>query len=568
MLTHLSIRNIVLIEKLDLEFGPGLWVLTGETGAGKSILLDALGLAVGGRADKSLVRHKAEEGAVTAEFHIKPDHAVWSLLDQLDLEYSIEDPILLRRVLKSDGRSKAFLNDQPVSVSTLTAAGSMLLEVHGQHAERDILEPSAHREFLDTFAGNGRWVHATRAAHENWRDAVAALDEFRRTAHDMRTDRDYYNHAVDELQSLAAEDGEEDALAQARVDMMGAEKVAEDLSAVEASVCGPEGAVHRVAQAYRALVRAEQKAPTLLQPVIEALDKASLDLEEVETALTEAQRAAQFDPNKLETIEERLFALRAASRKYKVEVSSLPALLRDYQQRLAKLENLDTDETELVQHVDAARKTFEQAAANLSKERSKAAKKLDTALKTELKPLKLDKARFRTRIEALPLDNANDNGLDRIHFEISTNPEAPFGPLTQIASGGEFARFVLALKAIVAEKQTKAIVVFDEVDQGVGGAVAEAVGERLSRLSAQAQVLVITHSPQVAACGHHHLQISKKTKKAGGTQTQVKVLDAAQRLEEIARMLSGARITDEARAAAARLLESAAKPLKTGTSGQ
>ena len=550
MLTALAIHNVVLIEALALEFAPGLSVLTGETGAGKSILLDALGLVLGARADAGLVRAGADQARVVAEFDVPADHPARALLAENGLE--VEDIIILRRQLKADGGSRAFVNDQAVSAALLRDLGGTLVEIHGQHDERGLLSPKGHRALLDQFGGLAGPVAATRAAWEAWRAAVAAADEARaRLAADQR-DREWLDHAIAELDASNPQPGEEAELALARAAMQKGARLTDDLAAVTDQLGSGSAAL---AQAARRLDRMSGEH-ALLADALAALDRALVEAGEAEVKLAEAVRALDADPARLEQVEARLFDLRALARKHKVEPEALPALAEGLRARAAALTAGEDGLKALDAAVVAAQRRYGAAASALSAARAKAAARLDAAVAAELKPLKLDAARFRTRITPLPDTEWGPEGQERAEFEIATNPGADFAPLIKIASGGELSRFILALKVALASAGSAGTMIFDEIDRGVGGAVASAIGDRLARLAGEAQVLVVTHSPQVAARGHSQWQIAKASAD-GITRTSVTLLGEDARQEEIARMLSGTDVTAEARAQASRLLEGA-----------
>ncbi|OYQ28746.1 DNA repair protein RecN [Sandarakinorhabdus cyanobacteriorum] len=548
MLTGLAIQNIVLIEALALDLAPGLVVLTGETGAGKSILLDALGLVLGNRADAGLVRAGCEAARVVAEFEVAADHPVRALLAEHELDG--DGPIILRRQLKADGGSRAFVNDQPVSAALLRELGGALVEIHGQHDERGLLSPKGHRALLDQFGGLGGAVADCRTAWTAWKAAEAEAQAARaRLAEDQR-DREWLDHAVAELQALAAQVGEEGELALARAAMQKGARIADDLAAVAGQLTTGSATL---AQAARRLDRISGEHD-LLAEALAALDRALVEAGEAETRLIEATQALDADPARLEQVEARLFELRAMARKHKVEADALPALAETLQARAAALVAGEGGLVALDAAVAAAEAAYGRAAAQLSAARTAAAARLDSAVAGELAPLKLDTARFRTALAALPVSDWGPEGQERVEFEIATNPGADFAPLMKIASGGELSRFILALKVALASTGSAGTMIFDEIDRGVGGAVASAIGERLARLAGQAQVLVVTHSPQVAARGHSHWRIEKASD-GSMARTNLALLDAAARQEEIARMLSGADVTPEARAQARRLLE-------------
>jgi DNA repair protein RecN (Recombination protein N) len=550
MLTALAIRDVVLIEALDLAFSAGLGVLTGETGAGKSILLDALGLALGARADSGLVRSGAAQASVAASFDLPPDAAIASLIAQNGLELEPGEPLVIRRIVKADGGSRGFVNDQPASAGLLRELAPHLVEIHGQHDDRGLLNPRGHRALLDAF---GRIdAGGCAVAHRTWREAEDALAAARAEIDAAARDREWLEHAVAELTALGPEPGEEEALADRRRGMQRSEKIAGDLSTVADHLEGSDGGLARLRQAARVLERVAPDHPTLAE-ALAAVDRAVIEGALAEEKLTEAASALAFDPRQLEADEERLFELRGMARKHRVQPDDLAALTEELAGKLARLDAGEPGVAVLEAAVARALVAYEAAAEALSAARGAAAARLDAAVAGELAPLKLDAARFRTTVEPLPTDGWGAHGRDRIEFLISTNPGAPFGPLVKIASGGELSRFILALKVALAQEGGAPTLIFDEIDRGVGGAVASAIGERLARLSHGAQLLVVTHSPQVAARGQHHLLIAKRHDGLV-TRTGVRPLDAADRREEIARMLSGAEVTEEARAQAERLL--------------
>ncbi|KQM87763.1 DNA repair protein RecN [Sphingomonas sp. Leaf23] len=554
MLTALSIRDVVLIEALDLDFAAGLGVLTGETGAGKSILLDALGLALGARGDTALVRHGAKQAAVTAIFGAPaPDSPVARLFDDNGLDLEPGEPLIIRRIVKADGGSRGFVNDQPASAGLLRDIAPYLVEIHGQHDDRGLLNPRGHRSLLDGF---GRIDTASLSrAYRDWRTAEAALGAALAEIEVAQRDREWLEHAVAELTALAPESGEEETLAERRRSMQRAEKVADDLTQVEERLDGPNGALSALRQAARALERIADAHPALTESLA-AVDRALVEAEAAETTLRDATDALAFDAGALEDDESRLFALRAMARKHRVQPDDLATLAEDLAARLALLESGEAGLGKLEATVTKARTAYAKEADRVHAARVEAAARLDAAVAGELAPLKLDAARFRTIVAELDDGQWSSSGRDRVEFEISTNPGAPFAPLAKIASGGELSRFILALKVALAEEGGAATMIFDEIDRGVGGAVASAIGDRLHRLSRATQLLVVTHSPQVAARGDRHLLIAK-AHDGTVTRTGVRPLTSDERREEIARMLSGAEITDEARAQARRLIEPA-----------
>jgi DNA repair protein RecN (Recombination protein N) len=555
MLARLSIRDIVLIERLDIDFLKGLAVLTGETGAGKSILLDAFALALGGRGDASLVRHGAEQGQVTAVFDVPKKHPANAILRDNGLDDSGE--MILRRVQLADGRTRAFLNDQAISVQTLKAVGATLVEIHGQHDERALVDTSTHRRLLDAFASLEKDVAAIEGLWEARRTARAALDEHRAGMERAAREADYLRHASEELTKLNPEEGEETALAERRAVMMQGEKIAEDLRDAQAAVGGPQSPVSALAAAVRRLERRAASAPALIEPAVKAMDAAINALEEADQHLNAALLAADFDPLELERIEERLFALRGAARKYSTPVDGLAALAKRYASDIALIDAGADQLKVLEKSVAAADKAYDAAAQKLSAARNKAADKLNKAVNAELAPLKLERAKFSTQVESDP-GSPGPQGFDRVEFWVQTNPGTKPGPLMKVASGGELSRFLLALKVVLSDRGSAPTLVFDEIDTGVGGAVADAIGARLARLAEKVQVMAVTHAPQVAARADQHLLISKDALDKGKrVATRVATLANDHRREEIARMLAGAEITAEARAAAERLLRAA-----------
>ncbi|HEU4959519.1 MAG TPA: DNA repair protein RecN [Sphingomonas sp.] len=553
MLTALSIRDVVLIEALDLDFHAGLGVLTGETGAGKSILLDALGLALGARGDSALVRSGAAQAVVTASFDPPADNPALALLADSGIAVEPGEPLVIRRIVKADGGSRGFVNDQPASAGLLRELGAALVEIHGQHDDRGLLDARGHRALLDAFAGAD--PEAVAAAWRGWRDAEAALADAEAEQADADRDREWLEHAVAELNALAPELGEEAELADRRATMQRGEKIAGELQAIADLLDGSEGGLARLRQAARILERVAGDHPALAD-ALSAIDRAIIEGAQAQERIDDAADALAFDPARLEADEARLFELRALARKHRVQPDDLPVLAEELAARLERIASGAEGIAGLAVCARAARQAYVAAAGALSRTRAEAAGRLDAAVAGELAPLKLDAARFRTVIEPLPESQWSAAGQDRVAFEIATNPGAPFGPLARIASGGELSRFILALKVALAAEGGAATMIFDEIDRGVGGAVASAIGERLARLAASAQVLVVTHSPQVAARGRQHLLIAK-AHDGVVTRTGVVALDEAARREEIARMLSGATVTDEARAQAERLLEAA-----------
>ena len=555
MLARLSIRDIVLIDRLDIDFTSRLSVLTGETGAGKSILLDAFALALGARGDVALVRQGADQGQVTAAFELPSGHPAVALMAANDIP--AEDELILRRVQFADGRTRAFVNDQPVSAQTLKALGAALVEIHGQHDERALVDMATHRRLLDAFGGLEGEADEVERRWEALRARENEMTALRAEVERAQREADFLRHAVEELQRLAPEPSEETALAERRATMMQAEKVAGDLRDAHEAVAGATSPVPALSAALRRLERRTSQAPALIEPAVKALDAALTALDDARGHLDQALRAADHDPRELERIEERLFALRAAARKHNVPVDGLNALAARY---AADLGLIDAGAERLAALQSAAQEAdthYRKGAAALSQGRRAAAAKLDGAVNGELKPLKLERAKFMTEIVTEP-DAGGPHGIDRIEFWVQTNPGTRPGPLMKVASGGELARFLLALKVVLADRGSAPTLVFDEVDTGVGGAVADAIGVRLARLGRRAQVIAVTHAPQVAARADRHYLISKSALDKGKrVATRVAELAADKRREEIARMLAGAEITAEARAAAERLIKAA-----------
>ncbi|KQT07273.1 DNA repair protein RecN [Methylobacterium sp. Leaf399] len=555
MLIQLAIRDIVLIDRLELSFREGLSVLTGETGAGKSILLDAFALALGGRGDGRLVRHGEGQGGVTAVFDVGLDHPARRIAAEADLD--TEGDLILRRVQMADGRTRAFVNDQPVGVQVLRAVGASLVEIHGQHDDRALADPSTHRTILDAFGGLTPQVGRVADRAKAVRVARTALTEHRARIDAARKEADFLRHAVGELAELDPQAGEEAQLAERRTTMQQSEKVARDLNEALDAAGGPHSGVPHLSSALRKLERRASQLPALVDPCIAALDAALVALDEARNVLDAAVREAEFDPRELERVEERLFALRAASRKYDVPADDLAALRDRYEADVAAIDAGEEALGGLESTLAKAEADYVKAATALSEGRRRAAKQLDAAVKTELPPLKLERARFITEIATDP-ESRDAGGFDRVEFWAQTNPGTRPGPMMKVASGGELSRFMLALKVVLADKGSAPTLIFDEIDTGVGGAVADAIGGRLSRLAARVQVVAVTHAPQVAARAGTHFLIAKDAVKGSDrVATRVASLAAPARREEIARMLAGATVTDEARAAAASLIEAA-----------
>lgn len=546
MLSSLTIKNVVLIDHLFIEFEKGLCALTGETGAGKSILLDSLGLALGARSESGLVRKDAEAANVSAEFSVPAKHPVYAFLKEQGIE--VEEPLVLRRSVATDGKSRAFINDHPVSVSLLKQAGEMLVEIHGQFDTQTLLNPRVHRGLLDEYAG----VDAAelRSVWEAWKEAGEALIAKRAEMARAKEDEEYLKSALAQLDDLSPQAGEEEKLTQLRSRLMKREQNIENYASAQ------HGADHAITQ-LNGVWKALEKAGEGGSEISKALDRAMAELQDVSHGVQSLMASLDDSEYSLSEIDDRLFALKGQARKHACTIDGLAAKRDEIAGLLKGIAHQEDTLAALEKNVSAAKKAYEAKAQAISKKRKEAAKQLDKLVAKELAPLKLEKARFETQVETVLEGEWNETGVDRVQFLVATNPGAAAGPLNKIASGGEMARFMLALKVVLAETGTAQTLVFDEVDSGIGGATADAVGERLARLAKKRQILVVTHSPQVAAKSGYHAIVVK----TGRTNPTTKVLplsNSNERTEEIARMLSGAEITKEARAQAAKLLEKAA----------
>ncbi len=553
MLVQLSIRDIVLIERLDLGFEAGLSVLTGETGAGKSILLDSLSLALGGRGDGGLVRHGEDKGQVTATFEVGMQHPARLMLRENGLDD--DGDLIFRRVQSADGRTKAYVNDQAVSVQLMRQLGQHMVEIHGQHDDRALVDTNAHRTLLDAFAGLTDDVISVQSLYRIWKDVERGLKVHRAKVEAAAREADYLRASVEELEILSPRDGEEDELAERRGVMQKSERIAGDIGEASEFLNGNASPVPMIASMMRRLERKSHEAPGLLEETVQLLDAALESLSNAQMEVEAALRRTEFDPRELERVEERLFALRAAGRKYSVPVTELPALA---ERMVADLADLDAGEEKLAQldkHLIVVKADFDRAAQSLSEKRQNAASALSEAVMAELPALKLERARFTVEVTS-DASSGTADGIDIVEFHVQTNPGTRPGPIMKVASGGELSRFLLALKVALADRGSAPTLVFDEIDTGVGGAVADAIGQRLKRLSKTVQVLSVTHAPQVAARAATHLLISKGPSGDGTERiaTRVATMQPEHRTEEIARMLAGASVTDEARAAAAKLL--------------
>ena len=550
MLLSLAIRDVVLIERLELDFDAGLSVLTGETGAGKSILLDALGLALGSRGDSGLVRQGAAQAVVTAEFDVPADHPARALASEQSIDTT--GTLVLRRILSADGRSRASINDQAVSVGLLRGVGERLVEIQGQFEQHGLLETATHLGLLDAFAGHPALVAEVAAAHHVWRQAAAVLHKTEEAAARAAAEEDYLRHVHAELEAIAPRADEEAALSSRRALLQHRDKLLAAVTAAHGELAGERGGAHAIAAAARLLGRLGGELRDKVAPALAALDRAAAEIAEAQEQLAALGRDDGAGGS-LEQVEERLFGLRALARKHHVAVEDLPRLLARFAEQLTALDQGGAAIARLTKVEAEAKQAYRAAAERLSAARIKAAAKLDKAVTAELAPLKLDKARFRTGLAAQPETAWSAAGLDRVGFELATNPGTEPAPLGKVASGGELSRAMLAIKVVLAATSPVPTLVFDEVDSGIGGAVAAAVGQRLARLGKRLQVLVVTHSPQVAARGDHHWRVAKRGS-GRAVVTTVEALPADARREEIARMLSGAVVTEEARAAADSLM--------------
>ena len=551
MLTGLSIRDFVLIEQLDLELESGLCVLTGETGAGKSILLDALGLCLGDRASGGLVRSGAQQADVTAIFELPPTHAAQVLLEGQGL--NISEEMILRRVVTVEGRSRAYANDRPVSAAFLRELGMTVVEVQGQHDLALLLDPSNHRQLLDQYAGLEARVADVATAYESMRAAEQALQKAQVELERARADEDYLRHVVEELNALDPQPEEEDSLAAERSVLVHAERLAESLSEALAALASEDGAQFGLRRAERSLERSLEQAAGRFDEAISALGRAGAETMEAVAIVEDLNRNLTGDPARLSVVEDRLFNLRGLARKHQTVVSELPAVLQAFAERLAVIDSGSGELNRLSEQANACRKDYENSAASLSTNRRASAQEFDAGVNAELPPLKLGDAVIETTVETLSEERWGRDGVDRVAFQVTTGPGLRMGPLSKVASGGELSRIMLALKVVLSRTRGSRTLIFDEVDRGIGGATADAVGARLEQLAQDSQVLVVTHSPQVAARGVHHWLISKTTSDERAS-TSVDRLDRETRREELARMLAGARVTDEARAAADSLI--------------
>jgi DNA repair protein RecN (Recombination protein N) len=547
MLRSLDIRDMLIIDRLELAFQPGLNVLTGETGAGKSILLDSLGFVLGWRGRAELVRQGADQGEVIAEFDLPESHGAWDVLREAGFSY--DDALILRRINGRDGRKTAWINDRRVSGDILRAVSETLVELHGQHDDHGLLNPRGHRILLDDFGNLAPRLTAVRAAWKDLSVAKKALAGAEVRIAELQAEEEFLRHSVAELDGLSPSAGEDAELDKQRRKMQAAEKIGEDIHKAYQAL-GVNGAEGQLSDAMRWLGDASGQADGILDAPLASLERAMIELGEAQSGVETCIAELAFNPHDLEQAEERLFAIRGLARKHNVLADELGPFADGLRERMAALDRGASDLAELAEVLATAQAAYDGAAGSLSDARRKWAGKLDKAMAKELAPLKMERAVFVTEIT---LSDAGPDGADTVSFTVATNPGAPAGPIGKIASGGELSRFLLALKVCLTGTESGLTLIFDEIDRGVGGATADAVGRRLSQLASQGQVLVVTHSPQVAALGDHHWRVEKRQTKDATLSTVVGLV-GADRIDEIARMLSGDRITDEARAAAIALL--------------
>lgn len=553
MLTSLSIRNVVLIDKLDLDFKSGLSVLTGETGAGKSILLDSLGLVLGNRAETSLIRHGEDKLSVSAIFELsKKDTSLKDLFSEYELD--VDDELVIKRTLSRDGKSKIFINDQSISAKLLKDIGNFLIEIHGQFDNHGLLNPANHRDVLDAFGGYKDLLSEVKTCYQNYKKASQDRAVAEANISQAKSDEESLRHWVLELEAIKTYAEEEETLVKKRLELMNAEKLIQSLNYAHGALSDSNDIISSIRQAQSAMDKANQVVDGKYDEIINMLDQTLINAEEAINEIEAASQNISLNQNELESLEERLFALRALARKHQVSVAELSIILEKFRQELSNIELGEDGLSQLREQEEKAKQAFIQLANDLSSRRKAAALILDGKVMSELAPLKMEKAKFVTMVEKNTESSWNESGFDNVYFTVATNPNSPQGPLNKIASGGELARFMLALKVNLAESSNVYSMIFDEVDAGVGGATAQAVGERLARLAKDVQVLVVTHSPQVAACGNHHFKVEKSTQNNITTTTVRKLQDEFRR-EEIARMLAGETITNEARAAAQVLLD-------------
>ncbi len=563
MITALSIRSFLLIDRLDLDCSSGVTALTGETGAGKSIILDALGLLMGGQAHRKLVRHGCEEASVSAQFSVPGDHEVWKILSDAGLSHDVNECLTLRRVLHITRPSRAFLNDQPISASALSDIGCALIDIHGQHAASGLMRPSSHGKILDGFAGNHEAVADCGKAWAFWKEAQEILAQLKAKAEESKAQIEWSQQAIEELKALAPEKGEAKLLSDRRAILMQSEKltdtIADTLSCLNRA--DVEEALAQAARSAERTVRLLGEGGDTIQiqakEAAEAVERALIEFIEAQSVIGDLSQTISHDGAKLSEVENRLFALRTAGRKYEHDPDHLDELLAHHLSKDADNADLELEINIAAQTEKSAQSAWQDAADRLSERRRKAAESLPIRMARELAGLQMGRVSFRATLEPISPEGCGAKGQETVTFEVETNPGTGFGPLHSIASGGELARFSLALQCVLQETGSAGTLIFDEADQGVGGAVAAAIGQRLSDLSQHSQVFAITHSPQVASFANRQWRVRKSDDANGSVSTQLSVLDEGERLEEIARMLSGSSVTDEARAAASKLLEAA-----------
>lgn len=557
MLKSLSIRNIVLIDSLDIDFSDGLVILSGETGAGKSMLLDSLNLLLGERSDSSLVRQGTDKLSVTGVFEVTKANKIYEIAKEYDLD--IDGDIIIKRIITSDGKNKILFNDQIITLKLLKELAQNLVEIHGQYDNHGLLNPSTHCEILDNYGRYTKEQEAVASAFEAYKQALKNLEHKKALISKAKEDKENLRHWLDELQKASPQKGEEEKLRIRRNELMNAEKILDKLNTAYASLNGRDSVIDNISKAYNAISKANEIVNNKYADIEKNLENMIYTLNDVVEQIEVSSSDISLNQNEIDNIETRLFLLKDLAKKHQTEIDLLPQKMQEIKESLESLQNGEDDIKELEQKVKSLREEYIKASNTLTKCRKKAAQNLDKNVMQELSPLKMEKAVFQTTINEKPESLWSINGWDSVNFEISTNPNTPLGPLNKIASGGELSRLMLALKVHLAEKNSQETLIFDEIDAGIGGATAEAVGERLSRLAKQEQVFVVTHSPQVAAFGDENFKVTKYTKE-NVTTTTLKKLTAKEKLEEIARMLAGEKITQEARAAAQVLLNKEPEP--------
>lgn len=547
MLKTLSIRNVVLIDSLDIEFKNGLTVLSGETGAGKSILLDSLGLLLGNRSEASLVRTGTDKLSVTGVFEVQADNKIYEIAKEYDLE--IDGDIIIKRTITAEGKGKILFNDQIITLKLLKELSQNLIEIHGQHDNQGLLNPATHCDILDSYGKYEKEITATQEAYIKYKKAAKLLKEKESALNKAKEDEENLRHWVQELEKLAPQKGEEESLRNRRSELMNAEKIIEKLNAAYSYLNGGSSVLDQIAKAQNAISRANEIVNGKYADIEQNIETALYSLNDAVERIEANSADISLNQNEIDEIETRLFALRSVAKKHQTEIDLLPEKLEELSSLLRNLQNGEENLLELKAEVNNLREKYIEAANRLSEKRQQTALKLDKNIMKELPPLKMEKAVFKTKITVKEESQWSEKGWDTVCFEVSTNPNTPMGALNKIASGGELSRFMLALKVNLAQNSSQETLIFDEIDTGIGGATAEAVGERLARLGEKVQVMVVTHSPQVAAFSNEHFKVEKNTVE-NQTTTSLKKLDADGKIEEIARMLAGEKITKEARAAA------------------